>query len=324
MPVINSVEFSLKGRVLETTQTSGAGTYSLDGVSTTGRQSFLSAVGDGEKTAYVVSRGGTWEVAIGTVNAGTPVTLTRDLILGTSSDYSVGADAIDWPDTLAKDVLLVAPSELLNQIDPSIIAFLAQANTFSGNLKVSKNTSPATSAEVQVEEAAGGITGELTAHPSGYVRMGTTSDHDVRFTRNNAGVAELDSAGFNLFAGQGTIRQDDNPVVCAPNIFESAEQSISSGSVTEVAHSLGGVPKQAWGVLRCKTDDAGFTAGDEIETFSYRSVSADTEEGVLVGADATNVFFSVGSSGIRLWNKSTGQNSNLTLANWRVVLRAWI
>lgn len=102
---------------------------------------------------------------------------------------------------------------------------------------------------------------------------------------------------------------------------ESAEQTITSGTLTEVAHGLGARPRKVWGVLRNKVADAGYAVDDEIETFAYRGVSGDTEEGVLVGADATNTFFTIGSSGIRLWNKNTGQNAGLTNSSWRVVLR---
>lgn len=118
MPRIGSHVFNVRDFVKETTQTSGTGAYTLDGVSLPeeGHQSFLEAVGDGQKTLYAVKRGSTWEKAIGTVSAGAPVTLSRDLILGTSADDSMGADAIDWPTTDPKDIYIGSPADMLNVI----------------------------------------------------------------------------------------------------------------------------------------------------------------------------------------------------------------
>ena len=50
-------------RVLETTQTTGTGAYSLDGVSVVGRRSFVAGVGSGNATVYVVELGSSWEIS---------------------------------------------------------------------------------------------------------------------------------------------------------------------------------------------------------------------------------------------------------------------
>lgn len=144
MPTISGHDFDMRDFVKETTQTSGTGSYSLDGVSfpEEGHQSFLEAVGDGNKTLYTVKRGSTWEKAIGTVSAGAPVTLSRDLILGTSVDDSLGADPIDWTTTDPKDIWIGAPSHLLNMtVDPQRVTDLetritelnGQLDAFAGN-----------------------------------------------------------------------------------------------------------------------------------------------------------------------------------------------
>lgn len=111
MPVISGHTVVLADRVLETTQTTGTGTYSLDGVSVTGRQSFLNGIGNGNKCPYVAQLGSNWEVGVGTVTSGAPVTLSRDEILA-SSNSDV---AVNWTAGV-KDIWVDGPAALLTQI----------------------------------------------------------------------------------------------------------------------------------------------------------------------------------------------------------------
>lgn len=90
-------------RAKETTQTTGTGTYSLNGVSST---AFLSLVAAAQEAAphnptgpwvveYVVfdAAGLSFELCIGTLTDGSPDTLTRDLIVSSSN----GNNAVNWP-----------------------------------------------------------------------------------------------------------------------------------------------------------------------------------------------------------------------------------
>ncbi|MGB1028017.1 MAG: hypothetical protein ACPGYL_15785, partial [Rhodospirillaceae bacterium] len=77
----------------ETTNTT-SGTYSLNGVSTSGYQSFVEAVGSGHQTIITVSDDTDREVFVGTVNAGSPDTITRDVLI-----YSSTGSWITWPAT---------------------------------------------------------------------------------------------------------------------------------------------------------------------------------------------------------------------------------
>lgn len=316
---IAGLECELADRVLETTQTTGTGDYSLDGVSEDGYQSFVAGVGSGNRVPYVVELGTSWEVGVGTVTSGAPDTISRDSILASSN----GGSAVNWAGGV-KTIKLDAPAALLAQILDGTLAPYARtavANTFSGDQTVSKADSPLTAAQWLVSLVTG-LAGKFSGDTDDVVRVGSTSDHDVEIVRNDVAILDLDGSGVNV--PSGTLRQDGNKVVAAPNIFESSEQTISLGSQTDVAHGLGGVPKQAWAVLRCKTADAGFSIGDEVQPFAYRDPGTDEEYGILVTADATNVSFTVGSTALRLYNKATGQNDVLSGANFRVVLRAWI
>ena len=83
--------YVLADRVLETSTTQGTGTINLAGA-TTGYQSFVDGVGDGNTCGYTIKDGTNWETGIGTVTAGTPDTLSRDTILASSNSDA----AVDW------------------------------------------------------------------------------------------------------------------------------------------------------------------------------------------------------------------------------------
>ena len=107
--------------------------------------------------------------------------------------------------------------------------------------------------------------------------------------------------------------------------FESTEQTITTGTNTAVAHSLGSIPKLCSYVLRCLTAELGYAVNDEViaPLFNYPV----NNEGISMYTNATNVGFVVGSNAnVRVHNRtggSVGTESAITLANWRVVLRAW-
>ena len=98
----------LKDRVVETSTSSGTGTFTLSGAQT-GYQSF-SAIGNGNTTYYTIqgknSDGtltGEWEVGLGTYNAGT---LTRDTVYESSNSGSLVNFAVGL-----KDVFVDLPAE---------------------------------------------------------------------------------------------------------------------------------------------------------------------------------------------------------------------
>ena len=108
---VSGIDVTLADRIRETTQTTGTGSYSLDGVSEDGYQSFVDGVGNGNSAIYVVVLGTAWEIGIGTVTSGAPDTISRDTILA-----STNADAaIDWPSGV-KTIVADAPAALLDLI----------------------------------------------------------------------------------------------------------------------------------------------------------------------------------------------------------------
>lgn len=76
----------INDRVKETSTTTGTGTLDLAGAES-GYESFVSGVGNGNKTYYAIEINSLneWEVGIGTVTSGSPDTLSRDTIISSSN-----------------------------------------------------------------------------------------------------------------------------------------------------------------------------------------------------------------------------------------------
>ncbi len=74
----------ISDRVKETTTTSGTGSITLGGA-VGGFVSFSSAIGEGNKTYYVIENDTRWEIGVGTYSSGS---LSRDTVLSSSSGSS--------------------------------------------------------------------------------------------------------------------------------------------------------------------------------------------------------------------------------------------
>jgi len=87
-------------RVKETSTTTGTGTFSLAGA-TTGFETFVSGIGNGNTTYYSIVLDGTneFEVGIGTVTDASPDTLSRDTVISSSNsdnkqDFASGSKTV--------------------------------------------------------------------------------------------------------------------------------------------------------------------------------------------------------------------------------------
>lgn len=108
--------------------------------------------------------------------------------------------------------------------------------------------------------------------------------------------------------------------------FSSSQQTVpSAGGTLTVAHGLGASPFATYILLRCTTAEGNFSAGDEVAIASAAvDQNGGRDMGIQVYADSTNVYVQVGSSGILLYDKSTGSDFTITAANWRFIVRAWL
>lgn len=82
-----------KDRVLQSSTTTGTGTFDLNGAAPAGFQGFVAALGDGASCYYCATDGTDFEVGIGTVTDAATDTLSRDLVLASTN----GGAKVDWP-----------------------------------------------------------------------------------------------------------------------------------------------------------------------------------------------------------------------------------
>jgi hypothetical protein len=97
--------------------------------------------------------------------------------------------------------------------------------------------------------------------------------------------------------------------------FESAEQTIALGTVITVAHGLGVKPNHIRAVFRCKTAEASWSVGEEID---YGAVQ--WTYGGAFAADTANAVVTINQIyAPSIGNKANGTGVPITPANWKMV-----
>jgi len=135
--------------------------------------------------------------------------------------------------------------------------------------------------------------------------------------KNSAGTGDVSSGGANTLSGALTI---NGPLSYgATNFFESSEQTLTANTYVTVAHGFGVTPKNFSAVIRCKTADMGYSVGDEIIATTSNGSGSNIYG---VGANSTNITYSIDEAMVAT-NPSTHGQGTVTLANWKLVLRAW-
>lgn len=119
MPVtVNGISCTLAGGVRETTQTTGTGTYSLDGAATVDGITYrtgVAAIGSGTTSVWTARLGSSFETFIGTVTAGTPAMLTRSTILESSN----ANNAVSWGAGV-KDIFIDAAAAVFHSLQSTM------------------------------------------------------------------------------------------------------------------------------------------------------------------------------------------------------------
>jgi hypothetical protein len=228
-----------------------------------------------------------------------------------------------------------------------------QSGVLTGDLDVTGNFSSrgiddnATGERVQIEDAAilfgdGGTPGEiysiaLRAVTSGELQLiggsspGTSSNislfggthatlaNDIKLSSSAALQLHYDdSASLWDFQANDVIAQN-----LLTEKFTSAQQTITSAGALVLAHGLGVVPKLIQLTLVNQTAEAGYTAGEVITT-DFNSASA-TFRINTAKLDATNINFrfTVTANCFVAANATTGVDTLLTNANWKLVIGAF-
>ena len=205
-------------RVQEVTSTAGTGTLDLSGA-VGGYQSFVSGVGSGNTTYYVVydQTAQVWEIGLGTVTSGSPDTLSRDTVLlnssgGTSKVNFPGNAANVWCDYPAlKSVYRAADGSVNLPGSLSVTGSTTLATSLTGLLKaasgvVSTATSgtdyaPATSGtSILKGNGAGGFSNAASGTDYAPATSGTTI-----LKGNGSGGFSSTTAGVDYSAGTSAL-----------------------------------------------------------------------------------------------------------------------
>jgi len=148
---------------------------------------------------------------------------------------------------------------------------------------------------------------------NGQLPIGSSGADPVAATLTaGTGISITPGAGVITIAATGGI-----PPLLSE--FISADQTVTFGSATNVAHGFGVKPKLVMVSLKNITTEQSYSVDDEIELTSYAS----TGSGVTVVVDTTNVTVVFHSGGLSVVNKSAFTIVGLTAANWKFIVRAW-
>ncbi len=101
--------------------------------------------------------------------------------------------------------------------------------------------------------------------------------------------------------------------------YDSGEQTVAFNTKLTLTHGLGAIPRKVEAVLRNKTPEHGFAAGDEIVINMTDHTSAD--QGYTIARNATQVFIHQANN-IGLTDSSFNR-AVITVGSWRWVVRAW-
>lgn len=107
--------------------------------------------------------------------------------------------------------------------------------------------------------------------------------------------------------------------------FISTGQTMTAGAVVELTHSLGSAPKLVTTELVCVTAENGYSVGDRLTYPAVPAIPSDASSRGLyaVTDNATTVKIGIAGGGLLLMGKATRNVGSVTLANWRLVVRAY-
>jgi hypothetical protein len=104
-------------------------------------------------------------------------------------------------------------------------------------------------------------------------------------------------------------------------VFLTSQQTVDTTDGSTIAHGLGVKPDNLFWYLICLSTDSGYSVGDQVTTYSTDAGSSNYS-GIMVGGDATNLFYRMAAAAFRIPNKTTGAHSIPTFSNWALVIGA--
>ena len=135
-----------------------------------------------------------------------------------------------------------------------------------------------------------------------------------------AQVTNPASAVFGLVSGERLAQAS-----VFSRSFTSAAQSISVAGTLTLAHGLGTAPILFQCFLECTTADLGFSVGDVVPVNANLNAAANASYGQSITYDASNIYLRFGGASpvYQILNKTTGVGEGITIARWRLIVRAF-
>lgn len=107
--------------------------------------------------------------------------------------------------------------------------------------------------------------------------------------------------------------------------YASAQQTLTLGAETTLAHGMGVLPSLVSVDLVCVTADLGYAAGETVQMGAFGYTNSGWFGGFQIRKDTSSVYVGVPANAIVVRSKTlnNGQTANITLGSWRYVARAW-
>jgi hypothetical protein len=235
----------LKNRVRGTTTTTGTGAYTV-GAAPTGFQAF-SSLTSGRELYYCCKLDTNWEVGLGTVTVAGTTTLSRDLVLDSSSD---GA-AINWG-AGTKEIFVVAVGQVLEAFryaGSGVEATLASATIATPLPLASGGTAAATAGAARTSLGLGSLAVASTINNSNWsgtvlsVANGGTGSATAAEARTALGLAigtNVQAYSANLTAIAALAVTDSNIIVGNGSTWVA-----ETGATARTSLGLGTIATQA-------------------------------------------------------------------------------
>ena len=104
--------------------------------------------------------------------------------------------------------------------------------------------------------------------------------------------------------------------------YTSSDLTISSAATATLTHGLGAAPKFVQLFLVCQTAEAGYSINDVV-CYGNTGTFASATSGISITVTSTSVIYRITDNTLWLTHKTSGTSSNLTLANWKLRVKAF-
>ncbi len=151
--------------------------------------------------------------------------------------------------------------------------------------------------------------------------LGTAATENTGTSANN--IVKLDGSG-RLPAVDGSQLTGVSGSGIFTTSYTSVDQSITFGSPVTLAHGFSGVPKIVNIYLICQTSELGYSAGDIVQVSP--ATDADytyADYGMVLSINTAYINYRIVPNGFTIGLKTSGANSRITAAYWKIRVIAY-